>query len=253
MMSTSPCEAQYQGVSGVGHGPQELVEPVPIHSVWGGPPRMPHLSMLSRQILPLSVPMVAEDHTVLSASHVGDHLLMDPSGVVESTADMGEIPLRGKPIDLGHHHVQAKSQDASETDHVVAGNPIGMLPAPVTVSSPHHASDSTASGNTVVTSRVVESPTAQNGPMRPRRQSCQRNAGCVREGNSAVRRRSSKYRGVTKHRRSGRWEAHIWIKDIGRQVYLGGYEIEEHAAEAYDVAALKCKGRRVKTNFDIGR
>lgn len=28
--------------------------------------------------------------------------------------------------------------------------------------------------------------------------------------------RSSRYRGVTKHRRSGRWEAHIWVKDIGR-------------------------------------
>lgn len=38
-----------------------------------------------------------------------------------------------------------------------------------------------------------------------------------------------------------RWEAHIWVKEIGRQVYLGGYMSEEHAAEAYDVAALKCK------------
>ena len=50
-----------------------------------------------------------------------------------------------------------------------------------------------------------------------------------------------------------RWEAHIWVKDLGRQVYLGGYEHEEHAAEAYDVAALKCKGPRVKTNFTITR
>lgn len=253
MMSPSPCGAQYQNVSSVGPGPEELVEPVPLHSIWGGPPRLSHPSMLSRQILPLSVPMVAEDQHVLSANQVAEHLLMDPTVVIDSTTDLGEIPLRGKPIDLAHHHMQPKSPDAPDADHVVAGNPIGITPAPPTVSSPHHASDSTASGNTVVTSRVVESPTAQNGPIRPRRQSCQRNTNCVREGNSAVRRRSSKYRGVTKHRRSGRWEAHIWIKDIGRQVYLGGYEIEEHAAEAYDVAALKCKGRRVKTNFDIGR
>lgn len=43
------------------------------------------------------------------------------------------------------------------------------------------------------------------------------------------------------------------MKELGRQVYLGGYEHEEHAAEAYDVAALKCKGFRVKTNFDADR
>ncbi|GFH14776.1 AP2-domain-containing protein, partial [Haematococcus lacustris] len=50
-----------------------------------------------------------------------------------------------------------------------------------------------------------------------------------------------------------RWEAHIWIKDLGRQVYLGGYEHEEHAAEAYDVAALKTKGLKSKTNFPQSR
>lgn len=71
--------------------------------------------------------------------------------------------------------------------------------------------------------------------------------GCASEG------RSSRFRGVTKHRRSGRWEAHIWIKEMGRQVYLGGYEKEEHAAEAYDVAAIKSKGDKVKTNFDLSK
>lgn len=43
------------------------------------------------------------------------------------------------------------------------------------------------------------------------------------------------------------------MKELGRQVYLGGYENEEHAAEAYDVAALKCKGPRVRTNFPLSR
>lgn len=43
------------------------------------------------------------------------------------------------------------------------------------------------------------------------------------------------------------------MKELGRQVYLGGYECEEHAAEAYDVAALKCKGCRVRTNFPVSR
>ena len=34
-------------------------------------------------------------------------------------------------------------------------------------------------------------------------------------------------------------------------MYLGGYECEEHAAEAYDIAALKSKGSRVRTNFEL--
>jgi hypothetical protein len=38
-----------------------------------------------------------------------------------------------------------------------------------------------------------------------------------------------------------------------RQVYLGGYELEEAAAEAYDMAALKCKGPGCLTNFPPGR
>ena len=50
-----------------------------------------------------------------------------------------------------------------------------------------------------------------------------------------------------------RYEAHLWIKELHRQVYLGGYEHEEHAAEAYDVAALKSKGMHVKTNFEVSR
>jgi len=27
---------------------------------------------------------------------------------------------------------------------------------------------------------------------------------------------------VTKHRRSGRWEAHVWVREEGKQAYLGG-------------------------------
>lgn len=50
-----------------------------------------------------------------------------------------------------------------------------------------------------------------------------------------------------------RWEAHIWIGGINKQKYLGGYEKEEHAAEAYDMAALKTKGFDTPTNFDKSR
>jgi hypothetical protein len=38
-----------------------------------------------------------------------------------------------------------------------------------------------------------------------------------------------------------------------RQVYLGGYDDEEAAAEAYDMAALKSKGAGCPTNFPPGQ
>ena len=68
---------------------------------------------------------------------------------------------------------------------------------------------------------------------------------------------SSRFRGVTKHKRSGRWEAHIWIRDSKKQVYLGGYSNEQHAAEAFDLVAMKCKlmknGRKIKLNYPASK
>ncbi|GMH36334.1 hypothetical protein BSKO_04202 [Bryopsis sp. KO-2023] len=245
MMASTGYPTQYQDASGQGSFAQGMMGQIPPNSVWGAPARNPQYTMLSRQIIPSTLPIAAD------VSPINDHLLMGPSGIMQP--EMAEVTLRGKPISLDHAGMGVKCQDNS-TDQVVSGNPVGMVPSPATLTViPATGADSTASGNTVVTSRVVESPTVQTTPVAiGRRQSKQRNSGTRGEG-IVNRRRSSKYRGVTKHRRSGRWEAHIWIKDIGRQVYLGGYEIEEHAAEAYDVAALKCKGRRVKTNFEITR
>ena len=41
-------------------------------------------------------------------------------------------------------------------------------------------------------------------------------------GSRGGNRSTSKYRGVTHHCRTGRWEAHIW--ENGKQVYLGGFD-----------------------------
>ncbi|KAL8125039.1 AP2-like ethylene-responsive transcription factor ANT [Apium graveolens] len=71
--------------------------------------------------------------------------------------------------------------------------------------------------------------------------------------------RTSQYRGVTRHRWTGRYEAHLWDNSCkkegqsrkGRQVYLGGYDMEEKAARAYDSAALKYWGASTHINFPL--
>ncbi|THU67674.1 hypothetical protein C4D60_Mb05t27190 [Musa balbisiana] len=68
--------------------------------------------------------------------------------------------------------------------------------------------------------------------------------------------RSSIYRGVTRHRWTGRYEAHLWDNSCRREGQArkgrqGGYDREEKAARAYDLAALKYWGPTTTTNFPI--
>ncbi|CAL9132771.1 unnamed protein product [Musa textilis] len=71
--------------------------------------------------------------------------------------------------------------------------------------------------------------------------------------------RTSQYRGVTRHRWTGRYEAHLWDNTCkqegqtrkGKQGELRGYDMEEKAARAYDLAALKYWGPSTHINFPL--
>ncbi|KAF2555159.1 hypothetical protein F2Q68_00017055 [Brassica cretica] len=68
--------------------------------------------------------------------------------------------------------------------------------------------------------------------------------------------RTSIYRGVTRHRWTGRYEAHLWDNTCRREGQSrkgrqGGYDKEDKAARSYDLAALKYWGPSTTTNFPI--
>ncbi|KAL7157892.1 hypothetical protein ABFS83_02G106700 [Erythranthe nasuta] len=133
----------------------------------------------------------------------------------------------------------------------------------------HHSSSCSSSSS----SSCIESPiTANIEPLKkpkPKRVRAKKiptttttAAAAAAADNSAAtsaKSRSSIYRGVTRHRWTGRFEAHLWDKTTwnsiqnkkGRQIYLGAYDNEEDAARTYDLAALKYWGPASILNFPV--
>ena len=68
-------------------------------------------------------------------------------------------------------------------------------------------------------------------------------------GGRIPKHRTSRYRGVSRHRLTKRWEASCWVNK--KQLYLGGFDQEQKAARAYDVAALLFKGPDTPTNYTV--
>ncbi|CAI9774488.1 unnamed protein product [Fraxinus pennsylvanica] len=120
--------------------------------------------------------------------------------------------------------------------------------------NPHNMQSLTLSmgsgkGSTSETSAIVPAPTADNS-----------NTSVVeatpRRTLDTFGQRTSIYRGVTRHRWTGRYEAHLWDNSCRREGQSrkgrqGGYDKEEKAARAYDLAALKYWGTSTTTNFPM--
>lgn len=73
------------------------------------------------------------------------------------------------------------------------------------------------------------------------------------ESGAALPRRppnAPRFRGVTKHKRTQRYEAHIW--ECKKQIYLGGFDSEILAAKSHDIMAIRCKGANCEIlNYEL--
>ena len=81
---------------------------------------------------------------------------------------------------------------------------------------------------------------------------------------------TSVFKGVTRHKATGRFEAHFWDSTYerpqtnnapggrkkprrkGRQIYLGGFQTEVQAAKAYDMASIAFLGDKAQLNYERG-
>lgn len=71
----------------------------------------------------------------------------------------------------------------------------------------------------------------------------------VRRQSQGFSRGTSTYRGVT-HHPSGRWEARIGVPG-SKHIYLGLFNEEKEAAQAYDSALVRLRGTAAATNFAL--
>ncbi|KAG6758682.1 hypothetical protein POTOM_039041 [Populus tomentosa] len=118
------------------------------------------------------------------------------------------------------------------------------------------SSSSSSSSSSCVASESIQKPKAKR--IRKNQKSNQgksQNAAAANNSHNSGK-RSSIYRGVTRHRWTGRFEAHLWDKSSWNSIQnkkgkQGAYDNEEAAAHTYDLAALKYWGSETTLNFPI--
>ncbi|MED6170858.1 hypothetical protein PIB30_035031 [Stylosanthes scabra] len=139
----------------------------------------------------------------------------------------------------------ATSNDDSSYEYQQESNSNNNLHQALTLSMASGAANKDSTSETTAdnssTALVEASPTAAAAPRRTL---------------DTFGQRTSIYRGVTRHRWTGRYEAHLWDNSCRREGQSrkgrqGGYDKEEKAARAYDLAALKYWGTSTTTNFPM--
>ncbi|KAL5834276.1 hypothetical protein ACOSQ4_013773 [Xanthoceras sorbifolium] len=143
----------------------------------------------------------------------------------------------------GGGSAQSLSLSMSTGSHQSAGSPLPLLTASGGDSS---SSDNNKQQKTTSTAAVAPPLDSQTGAIET----------VPRKSIDTFGQRTSIYRGVTRHRWTGRYEAHLWDNSCRREGQTrkgrqGGYDKEEKAARAYDLAALKYWGTTTTTNFPI--
>ncbi|MED6208345.1 hypothetical protein PIB30_044173 [Stylosanthes scabra] len=172
--------------------------------------------------------------------------------------------LRNQPL---HHH----QNHSSENQETIIASSDNNTTAPTTTNSVQTLSLSMSTGSLLPPTNAVsiagggDSYSSSEINSSNNKQVVENGGSIVENNNNGAKKsidtfgqRTSIYRGVTRHRWTGRYEAHLWDNSCRREGQTrkgrqGGYDKEEKAARAYDLAALKYWGTTTTTNFPISQ